>query len=133
MNTENYGLYLTDDNSTRFQEWREKMNGAADSNMVKIDTALGQKADKSTNMELTLSAQSWSGEEAPYLQTITVEGLTDDLNGFASISKGATTEQVTAVLSAALSIYGQENDQLTIAANRIKPTVDLPVCIVLFG
>lgn len=44
--TKNYGLYLESDGNTRFQDWRERMNGETDSNMVKIDAALGEKADK---------------------------------------------------------------------------------------
>ena len=43
--TTNYGLYLEDDASAKFQTWRQKMNGSGQSNMVKIDTALGEKAD----------------------------------------------------------------------------------------
>ena len=39
-NTPNYNLYLTDGSSTRFQEWRNQMNGTENSNMVKIDAAL---------------------------------------------------------------------------------------------
>ena len=44
--TTNYGLYLEDDASAKFQTWRQKMNGSGQSNMVKIDTALGEKAEK---------------------------------------------------------------------------------------
>ena len=42
MNTTNYNLYLEDDSTTRFLDWRQKMNGSGDSNMVKIDTALAE-------------------------------------------------------------------------------------------
>lgn len=38
--TEHYGLYLEDSSTTQFKEWREKINGTADSNMIKIDNAL---------------------------------------------------------------------------------------------
>ena len=44
--TPNYVLYITDDSSERFIDWREKMNGTEDSNMLIIDEALAQKADK---------------------------------------------------------------------------------------
>lgn len=39
--TSNYKLYITDDNTERFLDWRNKMNGVSDSNMTKIDTILG--------------------------------------------------------------------------------------------
>ena len=35
--TTNYGLYISDDNTERFIDWRGKINGEADSNMTKID------------------------------------------------------------------------------------------------
>lgn len=46
--TMNYKLYVTDDSSERFQDWRRRMGGVeSDSNMVIIDQVLGQKADNS--------------------------------------------------------------------------------------
>ena len=69
-NTPNYNLYLTDDSSTRFQEWRNQMNGTEDSNMVKIDTALGQKANNSVAVNATLLASAWTGVDAPYTQVL---------------------------------------------------------------
>ena len=45
--TENLGLELTTDNSTKFKDWREKINGVGDgdtipkSNMQLIDDAIG--------------------------------------------------------------------------------------------
>lgn len=40
-NTKNYNLFVTDDDSVGFKEWREAINGESDSNMTKIDDALG--------------------------------------------------------------------------------------------
>lgn len=48
LETENYGLYLEDDDTTDFKTWREKINGPDDSNMKKIDAALADKQDKFT-------------------------------------------------------------------------------------
>lgn len=45
-NTRNYNLYITDDNSERFIDWRRKINGIENSNMLIIDDVLAQKADK---------------------------------------------------------------------------------------
>ena len=58
--TPNYGLYLEDDASARFQDWREKINGTDNSNMVKIDTALGTMAQKSGKVTGTLLAVSYT-------------------------------------------------------------------------
>ena len=92
-NTPNYNLYLTDDSSTRFQEWRNQMNGTENSNMVKIDAALGEKANSSVAINTTLLASAWVGVDAPYTQTITISGLTASQNGTISVAHNATAEQ----------------------------------------
>ena len=79
--TANYGLYITDDSSERFLEWRTKMNGTESSNMVKIDTALGEKANSSVLVSATLLASAWTGVDSPFTQDITVTGLTATQNG----------------------------------------------------
>lgn len=81
MNTTNYNLYLEDDSTTRFLDWRKKMNGTDNSNMVKIDAALGEKANSSVAVNTTLLASAWIGVEAPYTQELTVTGLTALQNG----------------------------------------------------
>ena len=44
-NTPNYDLYLTDNDDISFLEWRKKINGTEDSNMMKIDAALKELAE----------------------------------------------------------------------------------------
>ena len=93
MNTTNYNLYLEDDSTTRFLDWRKKMNRTDNSNMVKIDTALGEKANSSVAVNTTLLASAWVGVEAPYTQELTVTGLTALQNGTISVAHSATAEQ----------------------------------------
>lgn len=73
--TPNYGLYLEDDASTKFQAWREKINGSDNSNMVKIDTALGTMAKKSGNLTATLLSSAWSGIDSPSRKPFPWKGL----------------------------------------------------------
>ncbi len=40
--TTNYKLHLTESSSEKFLDWRKEMNGATNSNMVKIDKELGK-------------------------------------------------------------------------------------------
>lgn len=133
MSTTNYGLYLTDDSSTRFQEWRAKINGTEDSNMIKIDTALGNKADKSTACAAVLAANSWIGSAAPYTQTVSITGLAASHNGVASIPESATDAQIKAVVGADFYIQSQVDGALTIAARNEKPTIDIPILIILIN
>lgn len=133
MNTTNYDLYLEDGDTTRFLDWRKKMNGSDNSNMVKIDTALGEKANSSVAVNATLLASAWAGVEAPYTQVITVAGLTASQNGTISIAHNATAEQREIAREAMLSVIGQEAGKLTIAADGEMPELDIPVYIILLG
>lgn len=131
--TTNYGLYLTDDSSEKFLSWREKMNGTSDSNMMKIDAALGEKAKASTIVQAVLTASSWTGDQAPYTQELSVDGMLADTNGVIDVSHDATSEQRECARAAMLAITGQDNGTLTIAADGEKPERDIPVCIILLG
>ena len=68
--TTNYKLHLTSDNTEKFLGWSEKMNGTEDSNMIKIDNALGEKANSSVAIYTTLLASAWAGVNAPFTQEV---------------------------------------------------------------
>lgn len=131
--TPNYGLYLEDDDSTKFKDWREKMNGSDNSNMVKIDVALGEKAQKSDQITGVLSASAWSGVDSPFTQTLAVAGLTANQNGTISVAQNATIEQRDAARMAMLAVIGQTDGTLTIAADGEMPDIDIPVVVILLG
>lgn len=130
--TANYNLKLTDDDQTKFKEWRESINGNSNSNMEKIDTALGEKANLSVAISAVLSMSAWS-ENAPYSQTISVDGLTEEQNGIITIGQNITTEQIEDVVAADIRISSQADGSLTVIAYGDKPTRDIPVTIILLG
>lgn len=130
--TENYGLILTDDNQMNFIDWRKIINGDTNSNMEKIDTALGEKANLSVAISAVLSMSAWS-ENAPYSQTISVDGLIEEQNGIITIGQNITTEQIEDVVAADIRISNQADGSLTVTAYGNKPTCDIPVTIILFG
>ena len=109
------------------------MNGTEDSNMVKIDTALGTMAQKSGKATGTLLASAWNGIDSPFTQTLAVEGLGADQNGSISIAQNATIEQRDAARMAMLSVIGQSEGQLIISADGEMPDVDIPVVVILLG
>ena len=129
--TTNYGLYLTDDSSENFLDWRRKMNGAENSNMTKIDAALNGKANNSVSVDTFLLSSSWVGEEAPFTQELVVDGLLATTNGAINLSHSATIEQREAARMAMLSVVGQEEGKLIIAADGETPEMDIPVCVIL--
>ena len=130
--TKNYDLALTDNDQTKFKEWRESINGNSNSNMEKIDTALGEKANLSVAINAVLSVSAWS-EDSPYSQTISIDGLTADQNGILTIGQNITTEQIEDVVAADMRITDQADGSLTVTAYGDKPTRDIPVIIILLG
>ena len=130
--TKNYDLALTDNDQTKFKEWRESINGNSNSNMEKIDTALGEKANLSVAINAVLLMSAWS-DDSPDVQTISVEGLTADQNGIITIGQNITTEQLEDVVAADMRISDQADGSLTVTAYGDKPTRDIPVTIILLG
>lgn len=130
--TKNYDLALTDNDQTKFKEWRESINGNSNSNMEKIDTALGEKANLSVAINAVLLMSAWS-DDSPYVQTISVEGLTADQNGIITIGQNITTEQLEDVVAADMRISDQTDGSLTVTVYGDKPTRDIPVIIILLG
>ncbi len=129
--TANYHLYLTDDSSEKFQEWRENMNGPDNSNMVKIDTALSEKAEHSNVIETKLDHEQWENQGVIMTQTLSVEGLTAEQNGVIGISHTISSEALEAVRMAGLYVIGQGEGTLTIALDGDLPYCDIPVTIIL--
>ena len=130
--TKNYDLALTDNDQTKFKEWRESINGNSNSNMEKIDTALGEKANLSVAINAVLLMSAWS-DNSPYIQTISVDSLTADQNGIITIGQNITTEQIEDVVAADMRITDQADGSLTVTAYGDKPTRDIPVTIILLG
>ena len=130
--TKNYHLTLTDDDQTYFKDWRESINGNSNSNMKKIDTALGEKANLSIAKNIILSASKWNNV-APYSQTIEVEEITADINGVISIAHNVTNEQLEMVYDAALRISDQADGSITITADGDKPNGDIPLLLIIIG
>lgn len=131
--TANYKLHLTDDSSERFQDWRNAMNGPDNSNMVKIDEALGEKAERSIELSAVLVSNAWVGETAPFVQELNIEGLSAKQNGTIFVSYSATQEQIKDARKANLRVSGQNDGKLIIVADKWQPTQDIPVSIILFG
>ena len=109
------------------------MNGSEDSNMVKIDNALGEKAALSKAIVTTLKADQWVQEGAISKQKLSVEGLTAEQNGVIGTTQDLTTLQLETVRAAGLYISDQGNGYLTIASDGDTPACDIPVLIILLG
>jgi hypothetical protein len=124
--TANYGLtkpdYLADADIAVLNE-----------NMEIIDDALGGKAPKSTVTPTTLPASGWTGDAAPYTQTVAVSGITEDSVNDWLPTVDATQEQIEAWDAANIKDGGQSAGSAVLKAWGDKPTVDIPVQVVIGG
>ena len=131
--TTNYHLYLTDDDTTKFLEWREAMNGTSDSNMIKIDNALSEKADNSKAISKTHLSSGWVSSGSTFRQDIEIEGLTADQNGIIGVAQNISDEQLEATREAGMYVSQQAAGVLTISLDGEVPSCDIPVLIILLG
>ena len=109
------------------------MNGSDNSNMVKIDNALAEKAALSRAITATLLANQWNTDGAVSTQTITIDGLTPEQNGVIGTAQNLTGLQIETVRAAGLYISNQGDGFLTIASDGETPSCDIPVLIILLG
>lgn len=130
--TKNIGLYLEDEDTTKFVDWRNKIAGVSESsNMQKIDAAFGEKADKSKTLDFVLSPTAWVGETTPYTQEVTLADVVEDSNGIIGLSRNASQEQVEAAIDAQLDLSAQSDGSVTVTASGVKPEIELSVSLII--
>lgn len=86
----------------------------------------------SRSVDVTLAASGWEGSSAPYTQRIFVSGLMAGQDGVIGPGQSASDAQATAIEDACMRISAQDSSTLTITAKGAKPSIDLPVQILLF-
>lgn len=87
----------------------------------------------STTTEATLAAASWSGNSAPYTYTLTVNGVTDTSTQEIVFATSINLEQLTAGQNANIQDGGQSANTIVLKAWGEKPTVDLPIRVIMRG
>lgn len=78
-------------------------------------------------------ADNWYGSSVPYVNTIPLDGVTSINEVEVSLSANATLEQYNAYTLAGLSDGGQSEGAIQIKAFKKKPTVDIPIMIIIRG
>lgn len=68
--TTNYGLFVSNDDQMTFREWRLKLSGETDSNMTKIDAALGEMQGRLDNV-VQADFEESNPESPAYIQNRT--------------------------------------------------------------
>lgn len=98
-----------------------------------VDDTLADKANKSDVLSLTLTASNWAGSATPYTYVLAVTGATSS-NLIETITPGTITdEQLTAYESAQIKKITQATDTITLYAYGTKPTIDLPITVIVRG
>jgi len=84
----------------------------------------------------TLTAAGWQGEAAPFTQVVSVAGVIGDNSQVVEVGlneENTTVEQRTVARAAMLAPTARAENSVTITADGEKPTIDLPVVIVILG
>ena len=91
------------------------------------------KSNKSTSTTATLLASGWTGTTAPYSQTISVTGVTATSVNEILPSLSITSDQLESLQDANLQDGSQSSNSITIKAWGDKPSIDLPIRVIIRG
>lgn len=94
---------------------------------------LDSKANKSSVVIATLTVAGWTGTVAPYSQLVAVDGVTATNNCSLSVGQGAAAAQYVAASDGQLLPSAQAVNSITIKAFGDKPTVDIPISVLILG
>lgn len=104
---------------------------AINDNAENIET----RALKSAIKTATLTASGWSGNTAPYTQTVAVDGIKANTNALIEYEHASALDTETARARAwgYIDYFTQANGTITAHCLKRLPVVDLPVALVVLG
>lgn len=100
-----------------------------DSGVSGVKTAV-----KTAVVSITLTAAGWAGSNAPYVQPVTVTGLTDAKRAAAYPVYGTVADDNLELKEACgmVSFASRDGSTVTFTCLEDKPEVDIPVCVEVY-
>ena len=119
--------------SSRMTELEETVSSGFANTDQQIQTLDEQKANMSTALEVTVLADAWSDNVAPYINILTVSGVTADSLVEVMVPDDITDEQLEAYRNANIEKCLLSLGRIDLYAYGTKPTIDLPLLIIIRG
>ena len=91
------------------------------------------KAAISKTVPVTLLASGWTGSTAPYTYNLSVAGVTAFSNQEIITAANITRDQLISLQGTNMIDGGQDTNTIILKATKNKPTVDIPIRIILRG
>lgn len=85
-----------------------------------------------SEVDLVLKANDWVGTEIPFTQRLSDPTLREAQEGITNLSTSCSVAQVVAAMNARMVLSAQDSESITISAYGTKPTVDIPIKVILF-
>lgn len=118
-------------NVTAAEEAEVELVDLTIANVAGLQSALD--ANKGTAIAVTLASGSWTGTAAPYTYTISNSAITATSNQELTPATDITADQLTALQNANIIDGGQAAGSMTLKAFGEKPSVDIPVRVIVKG
>ncbi len=90
-------------------------------------------ASKSVSVQVNAPSADWQGDNAPYTLTLTANGVTANNNIEVGLASDATLDQIKMAMKCIIQCTSQAENQITLTAYKNKPTIDIPIQVLIFG
>ena len=104
-----------------------KVRAALESEVARLEGEIAAKADRPQTYTATLTAAGWAGSKAPYTQTVSIAGVPAEGVVIVGLAANASEQQIEVCRSARIEPTQQAAGAITVAAQGVKPGVDLPI------
>lgn len=100
-----------------------------------LETTVAGKASKAVTVSASLTVEGWTGEAAPYTQTISAAGVTADVSQVidVGISEEASADVYKMAAECMIKAKSKAEGIVTVEALEKKPTATIPVWVVIYG